>query len=394
MHWRSFLSWHLMGRPWMPGHARSLLRQLGPRRPVKASAHQRHLRAAAEWLAAAQDSQGDGGFSGRYMLRSGWSSSYPETTGYIIPTLLALAEAWAEPVWRERAERAVRFLLGLQLESGAFPGAEVAENRTAPSPFNTAQILTGLVAWHAAAGEAEVAEAARRAVRWLISVQDADGAFRQHFYNGVASTYSAHLSCWLAEYGARMDDPEALEAAARHLDWVLGHQDPSTGWFDLAGFDADQHARRIAYTHTIAYTIAGVLTLGLILGREDAVAAAERAARGPAALLEERGLLPGVIDHRWQPVEMAQCLTGNCQMALIWQTLASKRGATELRGPASRALELVMQAQDLDNPNPGLRGGIAGSDPVWGSYITMALPNWAAKFFIDAMLQQEGAATA
>jgi len=81
-------------------------------------------------------------------------------------------------------------------------------------------------------------------------------------------------------------------------------------------------------------------------------------------------------------------------MALIWQTLASKRGATELRGPASRALELVMQAQDLDNPNPGLRGGIAGSDPVWGSYITMALPNWAAKFFIDAMLQQEGAATA
>ena len=46
-----------------------------------------HLRAAAQWLASAQDSQADGGVAGRYRLDRGWTSSYPETTGYIVPTL-------------------------------------------------------------------------------------------------------------------------------------------------------------------------------------------------------------------------------------------------------------------------------------------------------------------
>mgnify|MGYP006201487281 CR=1 FL=1 len=47
----------------------------------------------------------------------------------------------------DRGARAVDFLLGLQLPDGAFPGGEVLENRTAPSPFNSAQILHGLTHW-------------------------------------------------------------------------------------------------------------------------------------------------------------------------------------------------------------------------------------------------------
>src|SRR5207244_2120129 len=51
------------------------------------------LHAAAAWLCRAQDASTDGGVSGRYLLSRGWTSSYPETTGYIVPTLLALATA-------------------------------------------------------------------------------------------------------------------------------------------------------------------------------------------------------------------------------------------------------------------------------------------------------------
>jgi len=51
-----------------------------------------HLAATADWLARAQEVNGDGGVAGRYHLRRGWSSSYPETTGYAIPTLLRLAK--------------------------------------------------------------------------------------------------------------------------------------------------------------------------------------------------------------------------------------------------------------------------------------------------------------
>src|SRR6187200_1373607 len=43
------------------------------------------------WLARAQDCSAsqDGGVARNYSLVSGWAPSYPETTGYIIPTLLA-----------------------------------------------------------------------------------------------------------------------------------------------------------------------------------------------------------------------------------------------------------------------------------------------------------------
>ena len=33
-----------------------------------------------------------------------------------------------------------------------------------------------------------------------------------------------------------------------------------------------------------------------------------------------------------------------------------------------------------------LRGGIAGSAPIWGDYSRFEFPNWAAKFFADALM--------
>ncbi len=377
-------------RPWASGHAVYLLHQVIGRGPLDEAGMQDDaaLRAAANWLAAAQDSQRDGGFAGRYKLSSGWSSSYPETTGYIIPTLLQLADHWGEAVWRDRAARAVDFLLDLQLPDGAFPGGEVLENRTNPSPFNSAQILNGLTNWAQATGDARALDSAARCAAWLIAVQESDGAYRKHFYLDVAATYATHLSCWLAEYGAAFGDKAAMASAERHLDWALAQQDAKTGWFDLAGFTVEQHCDRTAYTHTIAYTIAGVLTTSLILGREDGIAAARRASEGVMHRLELSRRLPGVLDWRWRAVEQPQCLTGNAQMALIWFALTRHDGDWRFANAGLKALDLVKRAQLHGNVNPGLAGGIGGSDPVWGSYIPKALPNWAAKFFIDGLLEK------
>jgi methionyl-tRNA formyltransferase len=40
--------------------------------------------------------------------------------------------------------------------------------------------------------------------------------------------------------------------------------------------------------------------------------------------------------------------------------------------------------------HPGIRGGVPGSDPIWGDYLYMALPSWGAKFLIDALLAKHG----
>src|SRR3546814_8302964 len=49
--------------------------------------------ACLQWLARAQDcsARGDGGVARDFSLLRGWATSYPETTGYIVPTFIAAA---------------------------------------------------------------------------------------------------------------------------------------------------------------------------------------------------------------------------------------------------------------------------------------------------------------
>jgi methionyl-tRNA formyltransferase len=132
-----------------------------------------------------------------------------------------------------------------------------------------------------------------------------------------------------------------------------------------------------------------VLIASEVLGRDDGVAAALHAARGAARRLELLRWLPGILDARWRGRSTAACLTGNCQMALIWLRLYGRTADATLLNAALKAIDLVKQTQDLGNPDPGIRGGIAGSYPVWGEYIRNAFPNWAAKYFIDALLAKK-----
>src|SRR5437867_13270359 len=62
--------------------------------------------AVSDWIAQAQDNSAthDGGVARSYDLNNGWGPSYPETTGYLIPTVLAM------PGWRDRARRMLDFL--------------------------------------------------------------------------------------------------------------------------------------------------------------------------------------------------------------------------------------------------------------------------------------------
>src|SRR5947208_1829957 len=114
-----------------------------------------------------------------------------------------------------------------------------------------------------------------------------------------------------------------LGAAAKHFDWVLSHRDADTGWFDLSGFWPEDHEARRAITHTIAYTLWGLLVTAEILKRSDGLEAVEKAALGIARRLELSVWLPGMLDHRWRSQATHTCLTANAQMAPVWFRLYS-----------------------------------------------------------------------
>jgi hypothetical protein len=72
-------------------------------------------------------------------------------------------------------------------------------------------------------------------------------------------------------------------------------------------------------------------------------------------------------------------------MSINWTRCAQAAGASELRGNARMALSLLKRCQRLRDHEVA-RGAIAGSVPIWGAYSRFEFPNWAAKFFADALM--------
>ena len=106
-------------------------------------------RAAAAWLIRAQNATGCGGVSyGYFPLRSprGWQAAYPETTGYIITSLLNYAGAFDDDIARLSALQMARWEISVQMPSGAVQGGILTPSEAqTPAAFNTGMVLDGLV---------------------------------------------------------------------------------------------------------------------------------------------------------------------------------------------------------------------------------------------------------
>lgn len=345
-----------------------------------------HLHEAARWILRADDATPDPGVSAGYDFESGWLASYPETTGYIIPTLLAYAKHSGEDEYEERALGMADWLETIQRPDGAFPGHFV-DGDNPPVVFNTGQVIFGLLAAYEAAGNQKLLSAAKRAAEWLRSVQAEDGAWHQFDYRDVVHVYNTRTAWALVELGRVAAEPGLIAAAEANLDWALAQQLPN-GWFRHCAFDPDEDP----FLHTLAYTIQGLLETGLRLQRPDMVAAAERACRAVLDHVDVRGFIPGTFDERWRATARYSCLTGNAQMAVQWYRLYTLTGDPAWAEGARRTLRFLKSLHDCDTTRPEVRGAVKGSHPIWGRYLFGTYPNWAAKFFIDALLLEEGLA--
>ena len=73
-------------------------------------------------------------------------------------------------------------------------------------------------------------------------------------------------------------------------------------------------------------------------------------------------------------------------MSRLWQRLYKISGQQAYLVAAQKAITFVARTLNLETPNPNVRGAIAGSCPIYGRYERFKYPNWAAKFFVDAVL--------
>ncbi|HVG18890.1 MAG TPA: prenyltransferase/squalene oxidase repeat-containing protein [Blastocatellia bacterium] len=336
------------------------------------------LSSVMQWVADAQDANADGGVAAYFSLYGGFGPSYPETTGYLIPTLIDYGSLVEDEGFHERAVRAARWLRTLQFPNGAFPGG-FARRSDGPSVFNTGQIVFGLAAAGAHTGCDEYFDSAARAGEWLASVQSDDGAWRQFTYEGRCHVYYTMVAWAMAELFKASGEPTFRDAAERNIDWALALRQ-SNGWFD--GYNL---SGRPVYLHFIAYTLQGLLEAAVILESERAIEAVRDASERLMRKFEINKWLPGAYTSQWKPSASYTCLTGNAQMAIVWQRLGEITTDLRFSNAAIKMNELLKSKISYRAPR-GIRGGVKGSDPIWGKYLALRYPNWAAKFTADSFM--------
>lgn len=336
-----------------------------------------HLQAAMAWLALAQDQTGNGGVSAGFG-RLGWLPDYPETTGYIIPTFLDYFRLSGESVFLERAKEMGDYELGIQTEAGAIPGG-FSEPRV-PYVFDTGQVIFGWLALFQETDNPKYLLAARVAGDWLLSVQASNGSWPRCDYADSARTYHARVAWALAALGQVSHEPRYIEAARRQVDWTIGNQ-KANGWFALA----ELRGNCFPVTHTIAYTIRGVLECGISLQEKRFISAARRSADTFLDVQLQDGSLYGAYDSTWKPTVKWRCMAGCAQMSLAWLRLYELTDDARYMIAAQRMNVFLRQTQHLKTRDP-VRGAIKGSWPVYGGYLGAMYPNWATKFFADALM--------
>ncbi|KXB31383.1 hypothetical protein AT959_06855 [Dechloromonas denitrificans] len=343
-----------------------------------------HLDAAIAWLKHAQDVTGNSGVAQTYLVRyQRWAPSYPETTGYIIPTFYRYAALSGDDDARTRARRMADWEIEIQHASGGVLAGALGDSDQ-PTIFNTGQVIFGWVRAFEEEGDERYRQAAVRAADWLIEVMDNDGCWRKFgspMTGKQINTYNTRSAWSLARVFDITGDRRYLNAALKNADWAMSQRN-ERGWLaENCLQDSTQ-----PFTHTIAYAMRGLLEIGIAAEREDLIVAARTIGDAMLTALPPDGRLPGRFNKNWQPTVTWSCLTGDCQLGINWGRLFKTTGDHKYREATTKVLAFVKKTQQLLGPNKDTVGGIKGSHPINGGYHPWQYPNWATKFYADALM--------
>lgn len=344
---------------------------------------QKSLQLAISWLLSAQKNSEDGGM-GTYYITEGWTSSYPETSGYILTTLNEFIHF--APERKSEIENAIfkcaDWLVDIQKPSGGWQSHYISHNRP-EVVFNTGQVIRGLSVAYSINKNEKYLNSIIKACDWLSDIQEEEGSWVKMASMNKARVYDSYVSHPLL-LGCELSNNEKYKnAAIKNCDWILTQQQ-SNGWFANAD-NTEKHNNR-PILHTIAYTIDGLLNCGLILNEKKYIDAAKKSADKLLLLFNQGKYFNGRFDSSWNSSEYMIC-TGCAQMSIIWMELFKITGDSKYKEAANNINNqlVFIQHSSLTIGGNG-NGALTGSFPLWGKYEPFAFPNWATKYMADALM--------
>jgi hypothetical protein len=342
------------------------------------------LDSAITWLCHTHDVTGREGSSKGFSLLRGWLPAYPETTGYVIGTLLAYAQRLGgRPDLVQRAREMGDWEVRIQAHDGGIMEGTIGTTPRRSIVFNTGMVLHGWLDLQEAGFDGYDA-AASRAARFLTDHLRPDGTWDARFeYGGLPHTYNARVAWAMLRWSRHASDDRVGTAARRQLDWVAARQRPN-GWFDDCIFRTGMQPS----THGLAYTLRGLLESYVLAGEQRWLTAVQRASE---VLIRKLEVLPRLVanyDDAWRPVARHACLTGTVQLGGVWLRLYEVTHDARWLNAGLKAIEQAAAHQEA-GPYKAIAGALPGSFPIWGRYAPLQYPNWSTKFLADSLLLYE-----
>jgi hypothetical protein len=342
------------------------------------------LEAAIAWLVRTHEATGRRGSSKGFSLLHGWLPAYPETTGYVIETLLAHAARTGDDELREHAVRMGEWEIEVQNPDGGVMEGALSSPPARSVVFNTGMVIFGWIALHENDGDERWLEAAVRGGRFLSSCQQADGSWQGAVtYHGIPHSYHARVSWGLLRLAAASGEQGFRDVAAANLDWVLSAQEED-GWLPWCVFRPGTDPN----SHGLAYTMRGLLESSVLLGEERYLEGALRVARPLLGVYRRLGRLPARYRRGWEPAARSICVTGLAQTGGVWLRLAQETGDEAFRSAGADAVAQAAAFQARGRWED-VNGAVPGSFPIYGRYAPLQYPNWAAKFLADSLALRE-----
>lgn len=335
---------------------------------------------AIDWLLHNQSKHPGGGFS-TFDFADGWTSPYPETTGYIAESMLMWPELRNQEKIALSAKRALDWLLTIQKPTGGWAGGYLSENKP-EIVFNTGQVLRGMTQGYLYFKDDRYLNAATQAADWLIAIQNKQGYWDRHVYQDAVRVYDTYVAAPLYQLGVLTDQNTYKKAALLNAQWVINHRMQSNGWYKDADNTLKHQDKPIL--HTIAYTLDGLTDLALHTSDASLYTAVKLTATALRQRLSEDFILRGRYSSDWKG-HRSICNTGVAQTSIIFAKLYLHSQDDEWKNAHNTLVNYLLTKQLCTTSDPDLYGAIPGSAPIWGRYEPFRLPNWGVKYLLDAL---------
>jgi hypothetical protein len=313
----------------------------------------------------------------------GWSAPYPETTGYIIKTFDSLIKDFQYDDLKSHSTNMGEWLLSIQNPDGSFQGGLYSPGNSSKSVFNTAQILIGLRSRYESSHDKRFLIAGIKSTEWIANQIDKDGfIFTNSYYKDYMPSYYTRV-CWPMLLFSEDCSISPKIKIKKVLD-LIKHRQINNTFIEQSGFKP----KTPAVLHTIAYTVRGFLESARYFPDDNYFSIAEQISEKLLNIFEITKRLNGEYDRNFKYNRKYRCLTGEAQIVIIWLKIYKKNGDFRFLNAALKMIDSL--SKEIPKGSFIFKiGGLSGSKPYYQKYMRFRQPNWATKFFIDAIIERE-----